>query len=424
MRITHADLNFEREPLAKPFGFKGGYISEVWQTVVRLENDANHEAIGLGVQSVLWSDAGVFANHTESGGNALMLAMTEHALQCLKGLSFNDPIEALDMLLPEVLAYGQKITAHPDLRTTFALNALVGIDFALWLLHARTNGIVSFDGMIPEALRAPLTHRHEKVVSVPIVSYNTTDDSLTALLDAGYFVFKIKLGAPGTQQEMLAQDKARLTHLHQMLQHHETPHTLSGRIPYYLDANGRYESKETLQRLLDHADQIGALARVVILEEPFPETSEADVGDLGICVAADESAHTDEDALARIEMGYGAIALKPIAKTLSMTLKIARLAYERGIPCFCADLTVNPLLVEWNKSIAARLPAFPGVGLPLIEANGHQNYRDWHRMRSYLPEPDAPWIADKEGVFHLDAAYYTDTTTLFTPADHYTSLFT
>ncbi len=283
--------------------------------------------------------------------------------------------------------------------------------------------MVSLDAMIPDAYRAPLSHRHQKVVSVPIVSYNTTDESLRALLDAGYFVLKVKLGAPGDQKEMLAQDKARLTHLHQMLQHYATPHTETGRIPYYLDANGRYESKDTLRALLDHADTIGALERIVVLEEPFPERYEADVRDLGVCIAADESAHTDKDALARIEMGYGAIALKPIAKTLSMTLKIAQLAHEHGIPCFCADLTVSPLLVEWNKNIAARLAAFPGVGLPMLEANGHQNYRDWQRMCTYLPEPDAPWVSDHDGVFHLNESFYNDQTSLFTPSGHYASLF-
>lgn len=423
MRITRADLNFEREALAKPFGFKGGYLSEIWQAAVKLESDTDHTAIGLGVQSVLWSDATVFAGHTESGGNALMLAMTEHALQCLKGQSIGDPISAIEEILPEVLAYGKKISAQPNLRTTFALNALVGIDFALWLLYARSNGIVSLDTLIPDTYRAPLSHRHQKVVSIPIVSYNTTDESLSELLDAGYFVLKVKLGAPGDQKEMLAQDKARLTHLHQMLQHHATPHTATGRIPYYLDANGRYESKDTLRALLDHADTIGALERIVILEEPFPESYEADVKDLGVCIAADESAHTDQDALARIEMGYGAIALKPIAKTLSMTLKIARLAHAHGIPCFCADLTVSPLLVEWNKNIAARLAPFPGVGLPMLEANGHQNYRDWQRMSTYLPEPHAPWISDREGVFYLNESFYQDQT-LFTPSGHYASLFT
>ena len=37
-----------------------------------------------------------------------------------------------------------------------------------------------------------------------------------------------------------------------------------------------------------------------------------------------------KDALARIEMGYTAIALKPIAKTFSMSLKIAKLAVSLG----------------------------------------------------------------------------------------------
>ena len=46
------------------------------------------------------------------------------------------------------------------------------------------------------------------------------------------------------------------------------------------------------------------------------------------------------------------MALKPIAKTLSMSLKIAAAAARRGVPCFCADLTVNPVLVEWNRAAA------------------------------------------------------------------------
>ena len=33
--IQSVDSNFEREPLIKPFGFKGGYITEIWQTAAR-----------------------------------------------------------------------------------------------------------------------------------------------------------------------------------------------------------------------------------------------------------------------------------------------------------------------------------------------------------------------------------------------------
>ena len=89
---------------------------------------------------------------------------------------------------------------------------------------------------------------------------------------------------------------------------------------------------------------------------------EIDIRDIPVRIAADESAHTEKDALKRIQMGYRAIALKAIAKTLSMTMKIAQIAYENNVPCFCADLTVNPILMEWNKNIAARLSPFPGSG--------------------------------------------------------------
>ncbi|MDZ7723636.1 MAG: hypothetical protein U5R06_12745 [candidate division KSB1 bacterium] len=74
-----------------------------------------------------------------------------------------------------------------------------------------------------------------------------------------------------------------------------------------------------------------------MIEEPFPEHTNITVDDLGVRIAADESAHTDKDALKRIEMGYSAIALKAIAKTLSMTMKIAQVAHEHNVPCFCAD---------------------------------------------------------------------------------------
>ncbi len=108
-------------------------------------------------------------------------------------------------------------------------------------------------------------------------------------------------------------------------------------------------------RLLDHARKIGAFDQIAIVEEPFAEDGEIDVSDIPVRLAADESAHTKADAIKRIEMGCRAMALKAIAKTLSMTMKIAQAAYERKIPCLCADLTVNPVLVEWNKNVAARL---------------------------------------------------------------------
>lgn len=421
--IEKVDANFEREPLLRPFGFKGGYTTENWQTVALLQSASGKRGLGLATQGVLWSDAAVFAAHTESGGNALMYAMTERAVQQLKGQSFADPIEMLEANWRDVLAYGKTITGNPRLRETFALNALVGVDFAAWLLYAAENGITSFDDLIPAAYRPALAHHHAKVASIPLMAYAIPVHEIKAAVDDGYFFMKIKIGQPGSQAEMLEKDKARLTEIHRAIGGARTPYTQSGRLPYYFDANGRYESKDTLLRLLDHAKAIGAFDQIALVEEPFPEELEVDVRDIPVRLAADESAHTDADARKRIEMGYGAIALKPIAKTLSMTLKIAQAAHERGVPCFCADLTVNAILIEWNKSVAARLAPFPGLGLGLLETNAHQNYRNWAAMRSYHPEPNAGWSQTKRGVFELDADYYAKSGGIFAPLSHYEDMF-
>jgi len=421
--VSRVGANFEREPLIRPFGFKGGYMSEIWQTVARLESASGRRGTGLGTQNVLWSDAAVFAAHSESGGNALMFALTEWALQQIKGQSFASPVELLDAIWRDVLAYGKKITGHAGLRETFALNALVGVDNAAWLLFAAEHGIAAFDDLIPAAYRPALAHRHARVASIPLMAYNIPVDEMKAAVDQGCFFMKIKIGQPGTQAEMLAKDKARLTEIHRAIGHATTPYTQNGKLPYYFDANGRYESKDALLQLLDHAKAIGAFEQIALIEEPFPEELEIDIRDIPTRVAADESAHTDRDALKRIQMGYSAIALKPIAKTLSMSLKIAQVAHEHGVPCFCADLTVNPILVEWNKAVAARLAPFPGLGLGLLETNGHQNYRHWETMRAHHPLlPQAPWAQTQRGVFELGADYYAQSGGIFAASPHYDSM--
>ena len=88
---------------------------------------------------------------------------------------------------------------------------------------------------------------------------------------------------------MLEWDKRRLTEIHTLLKDRRIPWTDNGRIPYYLDANGRYDSKDRLLRLLDHAEKIGALERILLFEEPFPEEYEVDVSDIPVRLAADES---------------------------------------------------------------------------------------------------------------------------------------
>lgn len=422
--VTGVSTNFEREPLIRPFGFKGGYMTEIWQSIAYMESDSGNHSIGLCSQSVLWSDAGVFASHSESGGNSLMYAMTERAMQIIKGQSFTSPVDLLDSLYPAIYEYGKKITSNPSLRKTFALNALVATDNAAWLLYAKENGIKSFDDLIPEAYKPALSHRHNKVAGIPLMAYTIPIEEIKAATGQGYFFMKIKIGQPGTQEEMLEKDKARLSSIHNAIGHVKTSYTKNGKLPYYFDANGRYENKETLLKLIDHAKKIGAFDQIAIIEEPFPEEYEIDVTDIPLRLASDESAHTVEDALMRIEMGYKAIALKAIAKTLSMTMKIAQAAYEKNIPCFCADLTVNPVLVEWNKNVAARLSSFPGIGdLGLVESNGHQNYRNWETMKGYHPRRNGRWVDVKQGVYELDDEFYTAGGGIFDPMPHYEAMF-
>jgi hypothetical protein len=384
--IQAVNSNFEREPLIRPFGFKGGYMSEIWQTMSWMQSESGIEKVGLCTQSVLWSDASVFRSHSEAGGNAIMYLMTERAMQMVKGQKFSSPVELLDNILEEVYDYGVKISGRANLRKTFALNALVGLDNAAWLLYAAENGITNFDDLIPGEYRPALSHHHEKVASIPLMAYTIPIDEIRQAADEGYFFMKIKIGQPGTQSAMLEKDKARLTEIHKAIGHMETPYSQDGKLPYYFDANGRYEEKETLLRLLDHAREIGAYDK-------------------------------------RIEMGYRAIALKAIAKTLSMTMKIANVAKKHDVPCFCADLTVNPILVDWNKAVAARLDPFPGMGIGLLETNGHQNYSNWETMFSYHPYNGASWTKTKGGVFELNDDYYAKSGGILTDSEHYLNLF-
>ncbi|WP_082214396.1 enolase C-terminal domain-like protein [Dyadobacter psychrophilus] len=422
IRIKNVDSNFEREPL-NPYRFKGSAITDSWQAIAMLESESGVKKIGIGTQGVLWSDSKVFAGHSESAGNALMYAMSERALQMIKGTTFSDPVKLLDDILPEVLAYGKKITGNPDLRKTFALNALVCVDNAAWLLYAKENNIDQFDKLIPAAYQPGLSYKHEKVASIPSFSVGTSAQRIKQAADEGYFILKLKTGSAGTQQEMIEKDIAFLTAVHKAIGHYETPYTQNGKIPYYFDANGRYEKKETLLRFLDHAKKIGAFDQIAVIEEPFEESNEAFVGDLGVRVAADESAHTVEDAAHRIELGYSAIAVKAIAKTLSMTMKITQLAYEKKVPCFCADLTVNPILVDWNKNVAARLQPFPGMTVGLQETNGHQYYKNWEKLVSYHPKKDGSWICTQKGVYLTDASFYSESGGILTPSRHYEEMF-
>lgn len=422
IQITGVASACEREPLVRPFGFKGGYLTELWQTVAGLTSHHHDLAVGLGTQSVLWSDAGVFAANPENKGNSMMYTITQRALAMINGQSFTDPVSFLDDLITDLYPYGKRITGKADLRRTFILNALVPVDNALWLLYSREHGIKNFDNLIPSYYKQALPCHHEELAVIPLINYNTPVDEIQKNAREGVFFFKIKIGQPGTQQEMLEKDKSRLSEVHKAIGSFQTPFTKCGKVLYYLDANGRYESKQTLQRFIEHAQKIKALDQIVFIEEPYPEEMSIDVSDLGVNIAADESAHSEADATERIQMGYRAFTLKPVAKTLSVTLKMLKIANDYQIPCFCADLTVNPVLVEWNKNVAARLSPLPDVKIGLLETNGDQNYKNWNRMCSYNPAGEKLWAKNDHHQFKLNDEFYATGGGIFQVPEHYTNL--
>lgn len=426
MRIMVAKSNYEVEPLLHPFGFKGGALTSLWQYSVYLETACGLKATGIGNQNTLWSDAGLFAERGEDACARLMYQITLYAVEWLQNLEFENPQQCFDILYEKAMAFAKKLTNYPHLRPTFVLNALVGVDHALWKLYEQATGHHGFDAIVPHGAKLALTHRYNRISVVPLISYGVSLEEVRTLALAGHFLLKIKIGSDpnrdGDRDAMLAWDKRRILEVHQAVKDIQTPYTTSSHIAYYLDANGRYDTKERLAELLSYADAIGALSRTVIVEEPFAEENKCYVGDLPALIAADESAHSPADVAERIALGYGAIALKPIAKTMTVTFRMIEEAYRHHIPCFCADLTVGPLLLEMNKSFAARLSCLPGLTLPVVESNGWQNYARWEQMADDNPVRQQRWAHLCDGGYALDAGFYQQSGGMFMDYPRYRAL--
>lgn len=409
-----------KEPLKAAFGFKGNALTCLWQVAVKV-SAGEREAVGLGVQSVLWSDARVFRLHGEEQGNALMYQLTKYALSLLRGRTVSTPFRALDMLFEQVYAYAVQLTRLPSLSKTFVLNALVPVDLALWQLWQQENGTPGFDAI----WQLPHEKQHS-LANIPLITYSTSDSEIEQLARGNTPLLKIKIGADpdkdGSVAKMLAWDQDRLLHIHNIVKAIPTDHSRSGHILYYLDANGRYDSKETLMRLLSFAQARGILERTVLLEEPFPEDSRIYVGDLPVCVAADESVHGMEELRQRHALGYRALALKPIAKGISLSVRMAEFALENGMACFCADLTVNPLMVTWNQCVAARLPKLPGMEVGVVESNGSQNYVNWETMQARHPLAGSAFCRQVNGIYRLDDTFFRCDGGIFRPTDYYQNL--
>ena len=414
MHITKISCSYTPEKFLHSFGFKGSTLSGVWQTAVSMESDGKI-GIGEGVQSVLWSDSSVFAHYGEDESNRLMFEVTRYGANLISDKEFDHPSDIVHSIFDACKEYAREITAM-DVTDTFVLNSLVPVDFAAWHLWAQINDTKSFDDIYAGVGKC------DKLANIPLITYSTPIEDVVRMANEGVCIFKIKLGADpdgdGDLDKMLEWDMLRALHIHRAIKDIPTPYTECGHPVYYFDANGRYPSLEMLSILVSFLQSNGIAKRTVLFEEPFAPDNKIDLSNLPINFAADESAHCLEDVKERIALGYRTITLKPIAKTLSVTIDMANYAAEKGVQCFCADLTVNPLMVQWNKNFAARLPLIQGMKIGVVESNGAQNYINWQQLKEYVPGG----YGNDDTIYNLDENFYTSNGGIFEIPEYYHKL--
>ena len=407
MKIIDAKLTFSNENLISPFGFKGSYVDYLTIVKCKITTDKTN-GVGYGLQSILWSDAGVFSNLGNDKGNELMLKITNYALNEIKNVSGDNPISTIDKVYNKVLNYAKSLYAN--LRETFVKNALVAVDNALWQAYGKENNVTDITKIIPTKYLKALNNKHKTLCNVPLITYGVSESDIKMLLDGGSVLLKIKigndLGGKLSKAEMLENDKKRINVIHNIAKNYKSKYSKSGNILYYLDANGQYDTINRVNELINYLKEIGAYDNVVLFEEPFDEFNEINVSSLPIRVVADESVHSENDVLKRINLGYKAIALKPIAKTLSETLKILKIANDNNIICFCADLTVPPIMVEWNKQVASRIDTLPELNVGIMESNGKQNYVNWKELTKLSPLYNKLNLGEVNGVYTLTDEYF------------------
>ena len=418
------------EPIKGRFGFKGAYMKQIDQTICLIVGSDGEEALGLGTQNVLWSDADFFKTRRESAANAAMYLVSDKAAQILRaeGSFSGRPDELInEEFIKELHEYAKIVTEKPDLRLTFTLNALVAADYALWGLYKKQNGIKDFNGLIPKEYKAGFSRQAAKVAAIPLMSYTKGENDIAQALKQGYIMLKLKIGhstdhpagSKDDMEKMLTLDKERLKMMHDIAKEFSTEYTANGLIPYYLDANGRYGSKKNdadyLHNLIEYSKEIGAHKHILVVEEPFDEGNNIDYRQFDVPIASDESAHSVKDVIEQIQKGARLIALKPIAKTMSETFRMVQAVYDYNktakeekdkVYCFCADLTVIPQLVQLNLNFAARLPTIPGMIIPAFETNGHQHYKNWKQLRKDQPLHNKQWAQQIKGIFGLDPNWY------------------
>jgi hypothetical protein len=83
---------------------------------------------------------------------------------------------------------------------------------------------------------------------------------------------------------------------------------------------------------------------------------------------------------------------------------------------------VNPLLVDWNKNVVARLAPLLGFKTGLMETNGWQSHADCAEIECYHPCTEASWRVAEDGVFYLGEDFYETDRCIFQVSEHYENM--
>ena len=445
IKIERAGSAYAREP--GQLGFAGGLMTAFFQKAVALQDSKGNIAGAFGTQNPLWCDKPSYKSlqdkHGNEKGEALanlfMSQTTDFALNLLQGKEFLSPDEALDAILPQVHLYHRHLTQNEKLPLTSTLNALVPVNIANYVLHAKANGIDNFNGIIPVDSQRWFTQTIDRVAIIPLVSYKIDQAGIEALIKDGYKIFKTKMGAYNPAHEMdsdkdmqamFETDTQKALLVYNLIKGLETDLTVDGRVPMYLDFNGRLgkgdKAVALLQHYVDFAKTNKFFDRVIVFEEPFSDMMgiSADVYTKlrGITIVADECAHSAEDVEKLLALGVRGFALKPAAKTYTETIRMVDAIEKYNETAktddkafyFCADLTVVPWLVDANLQFTARSSPWPGLapGVRMLETNWKQHYDDCYGiMQRYTPSLMV--MQEKDGVFKVNKQWYKGGGSLF-----------
>jgi len=330
-------LDLRARTAHSPVRFKGGYMSEIWQTAVLMESESGGTRVGIGTQNVCGqtrpsSRAAPRPRATRSCTRSPSAPLRSRAMPAVPlplRVAGRDPRAGARVC---ARGHGPRRPAqdlHAQRARARRQRGLAGA--------RRRERISGFDALI-RRVQAGAASRHTLAAAIP--SWRTRCPWPRSATPQPRLLLHEDQDRPAGHAGRDARE-GQGPPVGNPRGHRRdgNPAHADGRLPYYFDANGRYESKDSLLRLLiTPIDR--RLDRIAILEEPFPEDVEA-ASTIWACASLPTRARTPTRRGAADRPRLRRIALKPIAKTLSMTLKIARLAHARGIPCFCADLTVT-----------------------------------------------------------------------------------